>query len=244
MENLKLEGNERIEDLECNNLKIIQNKDYYTFTSDSVILANFLKIKPKEIAVEIGGGSGVVSILASAKNNFKKIKIFEIQEKLQKICEKNIILNNLSEKIELIKDDIKNYKKYFPIGSIDVVFSNPPYFEIDKENKNEVRKIARQEVCLNLKDLIFLTNEMLKFGGRAYFVYSAERSCELIFECMKNSLAVKKMFFTDNGKGKTTLIVLEVVKGGKNKVKVLPTLKTNSENGEFLEDLKTRKFMK
>ena len=86
---VELEKGERIEDLGCNNLKIIQNKDYYTFTCDSVILANFLKIKPREIAVEIGAGSGVVSILASAKNKPKKIVMFEIQEELQKLCEKN-----------------------------------------------------------------------------------------------------------------------------------------------------------
>lgn len=80
---MELEKGERLEDL-GDNLKIIQNKALYTFTSDSVVLANFLKIKPKESAVEIGGGSGVISILATAKNKFKKIKIFEIQEKLQK----------------------------------------------------------------------------------------------------------------------------------------------------------------
>ena len=75
---------ERVEDLQCGGLKIIQDKDLYTFSSDAVILANFVRLKSKETAVEIGGGSGVISILLSAKNNFKKIKVFEIQEKMQK----------------------------------------------------------------------------------------------------------------------------------------------------------------
>ncbi len=240
---MKLEQGERIEDLQCKGLKIIQNKSLYTFSSDAVILANFLKIKAGEVGVEIGGGSGVISILASAKNNFKEIKIFEIQPKLQNLCEKNIKLNNLSEKIELIKDDVKNYKKYLS-KEVDVVFSNPPYFKVTKDEQDDVKKIARQEVCLLLDDLLKVTAKLLKFGGRFYCVYAAERSAELISKCCQNGLEVKKMFFTENGKKKISLVVIEAVKGAKAGVVILPNLVTNQEDGKFLEELHTKKFCK
>ena len=220
---MELEKGERLEDL-GDNLKIIQNKNLYTFTSDSVVLANFLKIKPKENAVEIGGGSGVISILATAKNKFKKIKIFEIQEKLQKNCEKNIKINNLSEKLELICDDIKNYRKYMEVGSQDVVFSNPPYFPVD-DSLESVRKNARQEVFLNLKDLIKISSEMLKFGGRFYLIYPASRLCELVYECEKNDIKIKKMFFTENCHGVVNLVVIEGRKNGSDGVQILPNVK-------------------
>lgn len=220
---MELEKGERLEDL-GDNLKIIQNKNLYTFTSDSVVLANFLKIKPKENAVEIGGGSGVISILATAKNKFKKIKIFEIQEKLQKNCEKNIKINNLSEKLELICDDIKNYRKYLEVGSQDVVFSNPPYFPVD-DSLESVRKNARQEVFLNLKDLIKVSSEMLKFGGRFYLIYPASRLCELVYECEKNDIKIKKMFFTENCHGVVNLVVIEGRKNGSDGVQILPNVK-------------------
>ena len=77
---MQLEENERLEDLQFEGLKIIQNSNLYAFTSDSVILANFLKIKPKETALEIGGGSGVISILATKKTRAKKIYAFELQK--------------------------------------------------------------------------------------------------------------------------------------------------------------------
>ena len=234
---------ERVEDLQCGGLKIIQDKDLYTFSSDAVILANFVRLKSKETAVEIGGGSGVISILLSAKNNFKKIKVFEIQEKMQKICEKNIILNNLSGKLELICDDVKNFKKYFDVGSVDVVFSNPPYFPISKFSANEVKKIAKEEVCLNLNDLIECASSMLKFGGRFYVVYKAERLAELIFASEKRNLKLKKIFFTENGKGAVNLLVAEFRKGGVDGANVLSNLVTNKSDGEFLEELKTRKFL-
>lgn len=220
---MDLEKGERLEDLGCNNLKIIQNKNLYTFTSDSVILANFLKIKSKESAVEIGGGSGVISILATAKNKVKKIKIFEIQENLQKLCEKNIKINNLNDVLELIADDVRNFKKYDEVGSQDVVFSNPPYFLVDK-TENSVRKFARQEVFLNLKDLIKISSQMLKYGGRFYLIYPASRLCELIYECEKNDIKIKKLFFTENKNKVVNLVVIEGRKNGSDGVQILPTI--------------------
>lgn len=220
---MDLEKGERLEDLGCKNLKIIQNKNLYTFTSDSVILANFLKIKSKESAVEIGGGSGVISILATAKNKVKKIKIFEIQENLQKLCEKNIKINNLNDVLELIADDVRNFKKYVEVGSQDVVFSNPPYFLVDK-TENSVRKFARQEVFLNLKDLIKISSQMLKYGGRFYLIYPASRLCELIYECEKNDIKIKKLFFTENKNKVVNLVVIEGRKNGSDGVQILPTI--------------------
>lgn len=220
---MDLEKGERLEDLGCKNLKIIQNKNLYTFTSDSVILANFLKIKSKESAVEIGGGSGVISILATAKNKVKKIKIFEIQENLQKLCEKNIKINNLNDVLELISDDVRNFKKYVEVGSQDVVFSNPPYFLVDK-TENSVRKFARQEVFLNLKDLIKISSQMLKYGGRFYLIYPASRLCELIYECEKNDIKIKKLFFTENKNKVVNLVVIEGRKNGSDSVQILPTI--------------------
>lgn len=220
---MDLEKGERLEDLGCKNLKIIQNKNLYTFTSDSVILANFLKIKSKESAVEIGGGSGVISILATAKNKVKKIKIFEIQENLQKLCEKNIKINNLNDVLELISDDVRNFKKYVEVGSQDVVFSNPPYFLVDK-TENSVRKFARQEVFLNLKDLIKISSQMLKYGGRFYLIYPASRLCELIYECEKNDIKIKKLFFTENKNKVVNLVVIEGRKNGSDGVQILPTI--------------------
>ena len=237
---IDLNSDERLEDLQFEGLKIIQNKNLYTFTSDSVVLANFLKIKPKEIAVEIGGGSGVISILATKKTKAKKIISFELQQKMFELFQRNIILNDLSEKIEVINDKIQNHKKYVENGSIDVVFSNPPYKREGSclVNENESKMIARHEKFLPLDELCKAASCMLKFGGRFYVTYDADRSCELISELMKNSLEPKRMFFTENGKGKTILVVIEAVKNGKHGVLVMPNLVTNDKNGDYIRKIK------
>lgn len=235
---IKLEKNEKIEDLQCKGLKIIQNKDLYCFTSDSVILANFISLKKKDKALEIGMGSGVISILLSAKTNFDKISGFELQEEMFKLCQKNIALNDLLEKLNVINDDARNYKKYFETGAFDVVFSNPPYMV--GGNGNDCRDKARHEKSLPLKDLICVASTALKFGGKFYLVYTASRTAEVIFELVNAGLEPKTMFFTENGKGKVVLVVIEAVKGGKHGVKILPTLVTNDRDGSYIEKLHTK----
>lgn len=236
-----LNESERIEDLQCNNLKIVQNKNLYTFTSDSVILANFINAKKNDICVEIGAGSGVISILLSAKMPFKKCYAFEIQQEMSKLLEKNVALNDLTEKIVAINDDIANFKQYFKVGQADVVFSNPPYMRGDiSHNDNKTKDFARHDDLLKIDKLCHAASGMLRFGGKFYVVYTAERVCELICHLVENKLQPKRMFFTENGRGRVVLVVIEAVKGGKSGVKVLPQLTTNEKDGSYLEQLKTK----
>ena len=239
---MTLKATERIEDLQCKGLKIIQDKNLYTFTSDSVVLANFVKTKASDVAVEIGAGSGVISILVQAKNNLKHITAFEIQPCMAELCQKNIKLNNLQEKITLVQDDVKNFKKYLGAASVDVVFSNPPFYKATNFKQSEVKKIAKEDVCLPVEVLASTVSKMLKDGGSFYCVYSAERVVELATELQKNNLTTKEMFFTENGKGEVNLVALKAVKGGKHGCKILPNLVRNDADGKYLETLHTKHF--
>lgn len=236
---LNLKNNQRLDDLQFHGLKLLQDTTLYSFTSDAVVLANFLRIKKNEMAVEIGAGNGVISILATHKTNVKKIVAFELQEKLCKLAQENLKLNNI-ENVQIINDKVQNFSKYLSKGSVDVVFSNPPYKKDGSAilNENESKTIARHEKYLPLKDLCRCASEMLKFGGRAFFVYDADRSCEMIYELKHCGLEPKKMFFTENGKGKVVLFVVEAVKGGKPSVKVFPNLVTNDKEGDYIEAIK------
>lgn len=241
---LKENSNLRLEDLQCSGLKILQDKTLYAFTSDSVILANFVKTRPQDFAVEIGAGSGVVSILVNAKNLPKKILAFEIQKEMANLATNNIKINNLESKIEIVYDDVKNFEKHFEKGSVDVVFSNPPYHKKTDFPQSEICKIAKEEVKLSMAELVDVASTMLKNGGSFFCCHLAERAVELTTLCENKGLAVKEMFFTENGKGQTKLVVIKCVKGGKNGVKVFPNLITNEECGNYIETLHTRHFLK
>lgn len=238
-----LNENERLEDLQCGGLQIIQNKNLYTFTSDSVILANFLKAKKDDFVVEIGTGSGVISILAQAKCGIKKIVAFEIQREMCQLAEKNVLLNNLNEKIEIVCDDAKNFEKYFEKECADIVFCNPPYFKPTNFLQSRVNKIAKEEVMLSCEELCATVSKMLKSGGSFFVCYPAERTAELVCMLQKHNLCTKELFFTENGKGKVKTLFLKATKNGKFGTKVRPNLVTNEENGNYLELLHTKNFL-
>ena len=237
---MELGKDERIEDLQCKGLQIIQNKSLYTFTSDSVVLANFIKLKNNDKCVEIGTGCAVISTLLCGKTIFQKIKAFELQKEMAELAQKNVELNSLQDKIEVINDDIKNFNKYIEKGWADVVFSNPPYMKESIVNVNVVKAKARHEQSLPLHELCNIASQILKENGKLFLVYGAGRSAELIHCLIENKLEPKRMFFTENGKGKTILIVIEAVKDGRSGVEVLPNLVTNDKEGSYLETLHTK----
>ena len=230
----------RIDDLNLDGLKIMQYTDSYAFSSDSVLLANFVSTKSKDVCVEIGTGSGVVSILVNYKNNLKKIYAFEIQQKLASLAFDNFNLNNMQDKIEVINDSIQNHSKYIQNGSISVVFCNPPYFKENscQKNPNQELAIARHETYLPLKDFCKSTSKMLKFGGKFFVVYPASRIAELIYELKNNNLEPKRMYFAQPNPNKNASVVLmECAKGGKSGAVVLPTLITNSLDGDYVQTI-------
>ena len=134
MEKIDLKINEAIDDLEFNNLKIIQNNDGFKFGIDSILLSDFSKkIKNNSIVLDIGSGSGVISILLSGKTKAKKIIGIEVQKEVADMARRSVILNNLEDKIKIINDNIKNIEKYFQNNFFDVIVTNPPY---QKNNTN------------------------------------------------------------------------------------------------------------
>lgn len=239
-----MESLERLEDLQCGGLKIIQNKSLYCFTSDSVILANFVKTKKQDNVVEIGCGCGVISILVQAKNSLKKITAFEIQPVMAELAEKNVSINNLSEKIEIVREDIKNYQKVLKKASVDVIFCNPPYFRPTNFPQSECNKIAKEEVKLSCDDWCKISAQLLKSGGALYVCMPAERACEAIAKLSQNKLEAKEMFFTENGKGRVKTVFIKAVKDAQFGVKVHPNLVTNDAAGNYLEVLHTKNFLK
>lgn len=226
----------RLDDLMLDGLKIYQYVDGYNFTSDSVLLSNFISAKKSSVCVEIGTGSGIISILLSHKQKVDKIYAFEIQKKYSDLARKNVEYNGIKN-IEVINDDIKNYSKYIK-NQVDVVYSNPPYFTGEITSPNEEVAIARHEKYLPLSVVISVASRLLKSGGSFYVVYPAQRLCELIVELVKNKLMPKKMFFAQptNTKDASTVYVM-CKKDAKFSVKVLPVLITNDLDGNYVQTI-------
>ena len=104
---IELKENERIDDLQCNNLKIIQNKNGFCFGIDSVLLSDFAKnIKNNSVVLDLGTGTGIIPILLCGKTKLKKIIGVEVQKDVAEMAKRSAMLNNLENKFEVINNNI------------------------------------------------------------------------------------------------------------------------------------------
>lgn len=238
--NFLLEG-ERFDDLQLNGLEIIQHKDGYCFTSDSVLLSSFSRIGKNDTVVEFCAGSAVISILLKAKNpTLKKIYAIEIQQRLAEMAKRSVVFNNLQESIEIlnisVQDTIKKFKQ-----NIDVIVCNPPYAKRGSSilsNSSEI-DIARSEELLTMQEIIKTAHGILEFGGRLNIMYPIERSAELFFELKSNKLEPKKVMLVQAKPSKSPhLILVEAVKGGKSGLKWINNLIIFDDNNKYTEEAK------
>ena len=142
-----------LEDLQCNGLMIYQSVNGYRFTSDSVALANFVKVKKNGNLIDLCSGSGVVGILANAKNIVNHVYMVELQKSLAEMCEKTVEYNKLNN-ISILNRNVKGVHKLFTNIAIDTIVCNPPYYTSDTKarERNKEILIARNEVEINLEE--------------------------------------------------------------------------------------------
>lgn len=214
---IKLEKNEKIDDLEFKNLKVIQNKNGFCFGMDAVLLSDFAKnIKRNATVLDLGTGTGIIPILLCGKTELKKVVGVEIQEEVAKMAKKSILLNNLENKFEILNCNIKELNKIYENQTFDVIVTNPPYKKQDSGmiNENKRKLISRHEITANLEDFIKISKDLLKDKGELYMVHRPERLVD-IFELMrKYKIEPKELKMVCPNKNKEPNLVL--IKGVKN----------------------------
>ena len=231
--------NERLDDLELDNLKIIQNKSGYKFSTDSVLLANFGKAKQNDIYVDMCSGSGVVAMLFLWKNKIKKGYCLEIQSGLAEMSARSIEYNDLGDRLEVINDDLKNAVKIFGSESVDVITVNPPYNIMGETSLTDEIAIATHELKVNLKEIIVSASKVLKYGGKFYMVHRADRLVDIISYLREYKLEPKvlRIVYPKTTK-EPNLVLVEAKKGSKAGIKILSPLVLNNEDGSETDELK------
>lgn len=239
---MEIKKDERIDDLGIKNLKIIQNKKWFCFGIDSVLLANFAKnIKKDSFVLDLGTGSGIMPTLLCGKTELKKVIGIEIQKDVCDMAKRSIELNKINEKFEIICDSILNLNKYFEKQTFDVVITNPPYKKKSTGiiNPDEPKMIARHEITANLEDFIRVAKDLLKDKGEFYMVHRSERLVD-IFELMrKYKIEPKEIrFIFSNKNEEPKMVMIKGVKNAKSFLKIYPNLYIYEEDGKYTEEIK------
>lgn len=214
------------------NRYIYQDEDNFKFSLDSILLAEFVeRPKPKAKILDMCTGNAPVPLILSTKYN-NSIVGYEIQNKIADLAVKSINYNNCNDQIQIINDDIKNIRNYFPGNNFDIITCNPPYFKCNKTsltNDNLIKSIARHEIKITLKEIIEIAANNLNNKGTFYIVHRPERLDEIIHYAMLSGLCVKNIqFIITKENGEPTIVLLKMVKGGKAGVKVEKVINISS----------------
>lgn len=216
--------NERVDDLLVNGLKIIQNPSSFRFGCDAVELANFVTGGVKDKAVDLGSGSGIITILLAGKKKIPCIGV-EIQPEMADMSRRSIELNGLSDSASVICSPMQKVTARIGRESASIVVCNPPYRRAGSGEKqlSESVALARHEIAVTLREVVETANALLKNGGSFYLVHQTERLAEVISECLGAGLEPKVLQILTPAEGKKPhLFLLKCKKGGSVGLEILP----------------------
>ena len=242
-ENIELKENERIDDLEYKDLKIIQNKEGFCFGIDSILLSDFAKqIKKGARVLDLGTGTGIIATLLCAKTELSEMIGIEVQEEVYEMAKRSIQLNHLEDKFKIIRDNITNLHQHFEKNTFDAIVTNPPYKkkETGIQNEDTRKLISRHEIEANLEDFIRVSKDMLKDKGELCIVYRPERLVDLMSMMRKYKIEPKRIRFVySNIHAVSKLVLIQGIKNAKPFLKLEKNLYIYDENGNYTEEILT-----
>jgi len=232
-----LKENERL-DYVNDSLSLIQKVDGLTFGTDALLLAGYIGSGYKN-ALELGGGTGIISMLLLSRNKAKRVVCLEIQQEFSDLISRNAEYNNLTDRLECICTDVREYRCG---GEYDLVFSNPPYMKTTsgRANTESKKNIARHEVNGDISDFLSAAAKGLKFGGAVAVVYRCDRLADLIYAMRENRLEPKRMTFIHaDTTSLPSMVLVEARLGGKCGLKVTRPLFIygDREHKQYTEDM-------
>lgn len=235
-----LKEHERIDDLERNGYRIIQDTHRFCFGMDAVLLSGFARVKDDARVLDLGTGTGIIPILLEAKTKAAHLTGLEIQEDSADMARRSVRLNGLQEKISIVTGDIKEAGSLFDAASFDVITSNPPYMTAQHglTNPEDAKAIARHEILCTLEDVIAQAARLLRPGGNFFMVHRPFRLAEIITLLCRYKLEPKRMQlaypFVDK---EPNMVLIEANRGGKPRMKVEKPLIIYQEPGVYMPEI-------
>lgn len=208
-------------------LTLICKEQGLTLGTDAYLLASFLRPAKRARAVELGTGTGILSLLCAARARLGHIDAWEIQPDFADLAERNVKMNGFDDCIRIHCGDIRTLCPEDIGGEADVVFSNPPYMptEVGKRNDSDYQYIARHEVCGGIADFCAAAGRLLKYGGKFYCVFRPDRLADLMAALRENRLEPKSILLVHGDEAaEPSSVLVCAVKGGASGLRILPPL--------------------
>ena len=237
---IELKPEERLDDLQRNGFKIIQNPGKFCFGMDAVLLSGFARVKAGEKVLDLGTGTGIIPILLAGKTKAGHLTGLEIQEESADMARRSVSYNGLEERIDIVTGDIKEAASIFGAASFGVITTNPPYMIGDHglKNQNEALYIARHEALCTLDDILRESAKILKVKGRFYMVHRPFRLPEIMTKMCAYGIEPKRMRLVYPYIDKEpNMVLIEAVRGGRPRMTVEKPLIVYEKPGVYTGEI-------
>ena len=219
--------------------KIIQSADEFCFSMDSVLLAHYPKYKQKYKVLDLGTGTGVIPLLIA--DEVAHIDAIELNSTMADIAKRNVELNDLGSKINVIEGDYRQFKTHFKAESFDLVTANPPYRAIGSGAVNEVEGIAtaRHEFTATLEDVVTAARFALKYHGIFCMIHITERLCEIVDVLHRHQFEMKRLRLIQPkfNRSPNLMLVEAMVGGASGSLRIAPPLIVHNEDGSYSDEI-------
>jgi len=231
---------ERIDDLQCNGYKIIQDMDGFCFGMDAVLLANFAlsAVNDKTKLLDLCSGTGIVPLLIAAKTDCSELTGIELQEDVADMAQRSVMLNDQGHRMRILQGDLREIKNMGMDSSMNVVTCNPPYMNAGLRNTTDRKLISRHEVMCTLGDVCAAAAFTLKSNGKFFMVHRPNRLVDIFTELRKVHLEPKRMrLIYPYENSEANMVLIESVKGGKTQLIVEKPLIVYKDKNIYTDEI-------
>jgi len=231
---------ERIDDLQCNGYKIIQDTNGFCFGMDAVLLANYAlsAVNSETKLLDLCSGTGIVPLLIAAKTKCRELTGIELQADVADMASRSIELNHQEHRMKMIQGDLREIKQMGMDSGMNVVTCNPPYMNAGLKNSTDRKLISRHEVMCTLKDVCYAAAYTLKSNGKFFMVHRPNRLVDIFNELRRAHLEPKRMRLVyPYENSEANMVLLEAVKGGRVQLTVEKPLVVYKEKNIYTDEI-------
>lgn len=222
------------------NLKIVQNSNYFNFSLESVMIPRFCVLKNNMKIIDFCTGNAPIPIILSTLTDSNIIGV-ELQKEIYNLAVQSVKINNLEDRITLLNMNVLDIFNVYETDSFDLITCNPPYFRVNEFsnlNNNMIKSIARHEIEIKLEDICRISKKLLKNNGSLVLVHRTDRLSEIINMLLKYNLQPKRIrFLYPKELENSNLVLIDARKNGNIGLKVLPPLICHNMDGSYTKEV-------